>query len=110
MDVNAIEPGLDFAETIESAVANCDVLIALIGNAWAATIDDSGRRRLDDPDDLVTREIRAALDRNIRVIPVLVDGASPPEPADLPETLASFARRNATRPGPPSSVATSGAR
>jgi hypothetical protein len=97
MDVDSIEPGVDFGEAIEQAVQKCDVLIALIGRTWASETDERGRRRLDDPDDLVVLEIRSALDRGIRVIPVLVDGAAVPERGDLPEDLASLARRNAIR-------------
>jgi hypothetical protein len=32
MDVDTIEPGVDFATAIARAVASCDVLIALIGS------------------------------------------------------------------------------
>ena len=31
MDIDTIELGVDFAKRIESAVGNCDVVIALIG-------------------------------------------------------------------------------
>ena len=78
MDVDSIEPGLDFAETIEAAVGACDVLLVLIGPNWVEAVDEQGRRRLEDPDDFVALEITAALRRRIRVIPVLVDGAPSP--------------------------------
>jgi TIR domain len=97
MDVDSIEPGLDFGIAIERAVAECDVLLALIGQAWLSTVDEQGRRRLDDPDDLVVLEVRSALDRDIRVIPVLIDGAMAPRRSELPEVLAPLARRNAVR-------------
>jgi TolA-binding protein len=73
------------------------VLIALIGPTWSTITDRRGRRRLDDPDDFVLHEIRAALEREIRVIPVLVDGAVMPDRYDLPEGLQGLARRNAVR-------------
>ena len=75
----------------------CDVLLALIGRAWLSETDEDGRRRLDDPDDLVVLEIKSALDRDIRVIPVLIDGAAAPHRDDLPEGLAPLAGRNAIR-------------
>jgi hypothetical protein len=75
MDVDSIEPGIDFSQAIERAVQKCDVLLALIGRAWLSETDEHGRPRLDDPDDLVVLEIKSALDRDIRVIPVLIDGA-----------------------------------
>jgi hypothetical protein len=40
-------------------------------------------------------EIATALKRNIRVIPVLVDGALMPRSSDLPDDLKQLARRNA---------------
>jgi hypothetical protein len=40
-------------------------------------------------------EIAAALNRKIRVVPVLVDGAHIPKPDDLPEDIKALARRNA---------------
>ena len=77
------------------AVAACTVLLAVIGPAWLTAADERGRRRLDDPDDLVRLEIEAALARGVRVIPILVEGAVMPGRADLPESLAGLARRNA---------------
>jgi hypothetical protein len=54
-----------------------------------------GRRRLDNPKDIVRIEISTALNHNIRVIPVLVDGAAMPRPNDLPDDLKPLLRRNA---------------
>jgi hypothetical protein len=95
MDVDAIEPGVDFAEEIFRAAAACTVLLAIIGPAWLTAADEHGHRRLDDPDDLVRLEIEAALTRGIRIIPILVEGAVMPAGDDLPGSLAAFARRNA---------------
>ena len=97
MDVDTIEPGADFAAAIARAVASCDVLIALIGPTWSTILDRRGRRRIDDPDDFVVLEIQAALERDIHIIPVLVDGADMPERYDLPEGLQQLTRRNAVR-------------
>jgi TIR domain len=95
MDVDSIEPGLDFTEVITRAVGACDVLLAVIGLQWLTATDSQGRRRLDDSDDLVRLELEAALARDIRVIPILVDGAQMPGRADLPDSLAPLTRRNA---------------
>jgi hypothetical protein len=97
MDVDSIEPGADFAAAINSAVASCGVLLALIGPNWLDAQDEQGKRRLNDPDDFVVVEITAALRRNVHVLPVLVDGAAPPHATRLPETLTPLARRNAMR-------------
>ena len=95
MDVDAIEPGLDFVEVLSQRVATCNVLVAIIGPQWLDIRDANGLRRLDDPNDFVRIELEAALSRGIRVVPVLVDGATIPREADLPPTLAPLARRNA---------------
>jgi hypothetical protein len=95
MDLDSIEAGTDFAEAIRSAVSSCRVLIALIGRRWLTITDERGHRRLDDPDDYVRFEIRTALERRSRVIPVLVDGATMPRRQMLPDDLATLARLNA---------------
>lgn len=97
MDVDSIEPGVDFGVAIAGAVESCEVLVAVIGQEWLTSADHRGRRRLDDPDDFVVLEIGTALRRSIRVIPVLVDGAYMPRRDELPPALESLARRNAVR-------------
>jgi hypothetical protein len=95
MDVDTIEPGIDFVEAIEESVGSCDVLIAMIGAHWLSAVDPQGGRRLDNPEDSVRLEIATALMRKIRVIPVLVDGAKMPVVRELPDDLRSLVRRNA---------------
>ena len=95
MDLDTIEPGDDFVEVITNYVSSCTVLIALIHKAWLDAKDDEGRARLHNPDDFVSIEISTALQRNIRVIPVLVQGASMPRSQDLPESMSILSRRNA---------------
>jgi len=94
MDVDSIEPGLDFGEVITEAVQNCRVMLVVIGPRWISSTETSGRR-LDSPDDYVRIEIEQALNRGVRVIPVLVDGAVMPQSLDLPEPIQGLARRNA---------------
>jgi len=95
MDIDTIEPGLDFVEAIEQAVGSCDALIALIGKQWLSITDETGSRRLDDTYDIVRLEIATALARNVRVIPTLVHGAPMPRADDLPDALKKLARRHA---------------
>jgi hypothetical protein len=95
MDVDTIEPGADFVQVIQDAVGRCDALLAIIGPGWLDAVDHTGRRRLDDPNDFVRLEIEAALHREVRVVPILVQGAEMPGPADLPDPLVALSRRNA---------------
>jgi hypothetical protein len=99
-DVDSLQPGDDFAEVITDAVSSCSALVAIIGERWLTIADERGRRRLDDPDDFVRLEIEAALNRGVRVIPVLVDRASMPRPSDLPPGLQPLARRQAVELSP----------
>jgi len=102
MDVDTIEAGLDFVEVLQNAVQSCDVLVALIGRRWLDSKDAEGKRRLDNPEDFVRVEIAAALERDIRVIPVLVDGVPMPLSIELPSILKSLTRRNALQVNHPS--------
>jgi uncharacterized membrane protein YhaH (DUF805 family) len=95
MDVDDIEPGVDFVQALDEQVANCTAFIAVIGPDWLTARDHADRRRLDDPNDYVRLEIESALKRDIRVIPVLVDGARMPRSEELPESLRPLARRQA---------------
>ncbi len=95
MDIDTLEPGEDFIEAIEKAVGSCDVLLALIGRQWVTSTDSQGQRQLENPNDFVRLEIEAALARNIRVVPLLVQGAPMPRPHDLPDSLMQFVRRHA---------------
>ena len=94
MDVDAIEPGLPFDEVIQQALSRCEVLLVVIGRRWLDPQPGLGSR-LENPEDFVRLEIAAALARDIRVIPVLLDGATMPTPADLPDPLQALTRRNA---------------
>lgn len=94
MDVDDIDPGVDFVDRIEEVVSSCDVLIVIMGKNWL-TARIGPIRRLDDPNDFVRLEISVALRRNIRVVPILVDDAAMPKAEELPDNLKLLARRNA---------------
>jgi formylglycine-generating enzyme required for sulfatase activity len=97
IDVDNIAPGVDFVNAIEKSVESCDVLISVVGKRWLTATDEDGRRRLDNTDDFVRLEIATALKRGIRVIPVLVDGASMPRSGELPDELKSLVRLQALK-------------
>jgi TIR domain len=97
IDVNSIGLGSRFAGVIASKLRTCEVLLALIGNRWLTTTNAEGTRRIDDPDDFVSLEIGTALERNILVIPILIDGATMPSHSDLPDRIAQLADLNALK-------------
>ena len=95
MDVDQIPAGIDFVAHLNNQVAASNVLLVIIGPHWLDVKDEAGQRRLDQPDDFVAIEIEAALSRDIRVIPVLVDGASIPKANELRDSLKPLVRRQA---------------
>jgi hypothetical protein len=95
MDVDTLEPGVDFVERINSAVGAADALLVVVGRGWLNAKNLDGERRLDDPKDFVRLEVGTALSGDPVVIPVLVGGATMPQEDQLPEDLALLARRNA---------------
>ncbi len=97
MDIDGIEPGGDFLKVINDRLSECAIVLAVIGPDWIDARDRRGRRRLENPGDFVRMELETALRRGVKVIPVLVDGASMPRDDELPEPLKALAFRNAVR-------------
>lgn len=95
MDVDDIKGGDDFTTVIERKLGASDALVAVIGQHWLSVTETNGGRRLDNPNDFVRIEIAKALQRGIRVIPVLVGGATLPHPSDLPDNLKPLCERQA---------------
>jgi hypothetical protein len=95
MDITGIEAGVDFVDTIEQAIGSCELLLVVIGPQWLMSADANGRPRLQDPGDFIRVEIGVALKRKVRVIPVLVGGASMPLADALPDDLKGLTRRQA---------------
>lgn len=95
-DVTGLAYGFDFVKEIERKLADCDVLIVVIGKYWLTLrCDDGVTRRLDHEHDFVRLEVATGLRRNIPVIPVLVDGAAMPKAESLPDDLKPLVLRNA---------------
>jgi hypothetical protein len=91
-DVSKIGPGDDWLEVVRSKVRSCQILIAVIGESWLGMSDEHGNRRLDDIEDPVRIEIAAALGKNLKVIPVLLDRAEMPKAAQLPADIKKLSR------------------
>lgn len=95
-DIDHIAPGQDFVQVLDSSLNRCSVLLVVIGKRWAGS-GKIGSRRIDQPDDFVRLEVAAGLRRpDLRIIPVLIQGAKMPGPSSLPDDLKDLSRRNAT--------------
>jgi hypothetical protein len=92
-DVTAIPLGQAFTAVIDRALDESDVVLAVIGPGWLTASTPEGRPRLLEPDDFVRLEVARALQREVRVVPVLVGGARLPTAAALPEDLQGLVER-----------------
>ena len=101
-DVDAIPLGEDFRGVVRRAIAESDVVLAVIGDSWLEIPDAAGGRRLDGADDPVRVEIETALAAGVQVVPLLVGGAAMPAADRLPPSLVELVARNGTdvRPDP----------
>lgn len=95
MDTASTAWGEEWPSALENAIAAASVVIVVIGPSWLTTDDDWGRRRIDDPDDWVRREIELALGSGKAILPVLMGDAAMPPPAALPPEIAALGSRQA---------------
>jgi tetratricopeptide (TPR) repeat protein len=95
MSVDHISAGVDFEVHWNNKIAACQILLTVISPGSLDVKDEAGQRLLHRSDDPVAIEISAALARNIRLIPVLIDGARMPKESELPDPLKPIARLQA---------------
>jgi len=96
IDVDSIPLATNFEDRIHAALDSCQVVFVLIGSEWLTARLPGGERRIDDEHDYLRQEIAAALNRkDVAVIPVLIEGAKMPSPADLPSDISALAKINA---------------
>ena len=94
-DIDSIDAGEEFPQRLDKALNHCVLMLVLIGRHWLDASDGQQRRRLDDPNDWVRLEIATALQRGIRVVPVMVEDTPLPPEDQLPEDLRPLVRRQA---------------
>jgi small GTP-binding protein len=70
-------------------------MVVVMGERWFSCTDADGKPRLEDPEDLVRREVVVALERGIPLFPVLAPGARFPVADELPEALRGLCRLHA---------------
>ena len=95
--MTAISPGQNYTVAIDRALADSDAVLAVIGPGWLTAVTPQGMPRLLEAGDYVHLELARALERDIRVIPVLVGGARLPEAARPSRT--SDSKRRPWGPG-----------
>ena len=95
IDVDSVPLGTDFRRHVQEVWAQIAVLLVVIGPDWLAIDPQTKVGRIHKQSDPVRVEVETALNRDIPVIPVLVNGAAMPGPDQLPRSLRPFAYRNA---------------
>jgi hypothetical protein len=92
-DVEGIPIGGDFRQHIRAAIIKSQALIVVIGQRWTGCFRRSAgwfSWRAARTIDYVRIEIELALEHNVRIIPLLVDGASMPSERQVPAKIAQI--------------------
>lgn len=92
IDTETIRPGDNWEARLETALAQCDVVVPIIGRNWCRSQPEmsSGKK------DYVEWEIETALQNNKTIIPLLVDGAQSPAAEQLPPPIRALSGIQAT--------------
>ena len=94
-DVDSISLGEDFREEIKSLLYQSDILLVVIGQYWLDCKNNEDKRRIEALEDYVRLEIEIGLQRQMRIIPLLVSDAQMPNADMLPESIRELSYRNA---------------
>ena len=92
MDVEDIVPGQNFAETIDRSIATCETALIVIGPRWNQILRERSQKQ--EPD-YVGHELSSAFAHKLKIVPVLVGGATMPRQADLPAALSALSFQQA---------------
>lgn len=88
MDLNSIDAGSEYRDRILGQLHRATIVVALIGPTWLTAHDEDGRRRLDNPDDLLRHELVHALTSGKHLLPVILGRDTKiPRPSALPDDL-----------------------
>src|SRR4051812_40208766 len=97
LDLDSNRPAQDYIVQVQEALKASRAVIAVVGPQWemqGGAADDS---RLNNPNDLLRRELETALHDGIALLIVLVGGARPPSPDKLPSSLTPLTRLQTLR-------------
>lgn len=94
MDVYSIPLAVDWRQRVKRMSLEGGAVVVVIGSKWLGQLPD-GHVRVNDVDDPVRSELELALLAHVPIFPVLVEGATMPAAAELPDTLKEFSNINA---------------
>ena len=84
--------GVEWPAELSRMIAESDIVLAIIGPQWLGASDVSHRRRIDQEDDWVRRELEFALGSTKTVIPIAC-GCGLPKKGDLPTSIQGLTDR-----------------
>lgn len=93
LDFDSIKPGDLWPKSLEQALVQSDALLVIIGKTWLRMQDEqSGKRRIDIPEDWVRKEIitflkRKAENPELLVLPILLKGTKMPDKSYLDDEI-----------------------
>lgn len=91
-DETLMVPGIDFIDQIREEIDQADVFLALVDDTW---MQGGKLSRLQDRKDILRRELARAFEKDIALIPVLLNSAQMPESKAFPAELREFAQLHA---------------
>lgn len=94
INVGGFDPGTNIPEATAQAVSRCRIMLVVIGPSWLTLSDSTDVPCIMDGDDPLRIELECAFERNLPVIPVLLDDARRPRAAQLPPSLVGLAQKS----------------
>lgn len=90
-DVQSIPPGSPYAEELLDKARGADVLLVVVGRDWEHHRGAAGRA-IEDPEDWVRKEIVAATEAGVALVPVLVGARPKLRESSLPPAVCHLAK------------------
>ncbi|MDQ6920924.1 MAG: toll/interleukin-1 receptor domain-containing protein [Candidatus Dormibacteraeota bacterium] len=89
-DIDHSQPGTPFPARLVNVIGSSQVVLVAIGPRWLTALN----QRLQQPEDYVRLEVQAAISHDVRLIPVLVQGATMPRQEEHPAGRCRLRRRH----------------
>jgi len=90
IDTDTIRAADKWEGRIDAALRETSVLVPVIGERWLSAQGDDFRRRIDEEQDWVRKEIEHAIAAGIGILPLLLAPARFPQRSALPASLATL--------------------
>ncbi len=97
IDDDSLKPGQNFLTWIEKSIQASHVVFVIIGKNWLTVTDETGNKKLTNPNDFVVVEIANALKHKKKIIPLILSGAPFPREDQLPPPIKELAYINAVK-------------